>query len=221
MVVCGTHNNFQGDIGCRIRRFCVCRFRLHFTYNVAETSGRHATMESDTETGLYYYRARYYDPSAGRFLSEDPSGFNDGVNFYRYVHNDPIDNTDPTGLTTYKGFPADKEADLRNAVNDALKRLRETCDGQSCAGKDGKKIANTIENATFVYQPKSKLCGHAGPVTFLQLRHTFGLGPAAFGPSCCSLASTLVHEVVHGMTHLSDKRPDQVERDCFGCTVPE
>jgi hypothetical protein len=129
-------------------------------------------------------RARYFDPATGTFLGEDPSGFNDGVNFYRYVHNDPIDNSDPTGLTTYKGFPADKEADLRNAVNDALKKLRDTCStGQSCAGKDGQKIANTIENATFVYQSKSKLCGHTGPVTFLQLRHTFGLGPAAFGPS--------------------------------------
>lgn len=31
--------------------------------------------EFDTETGLYYYRARYYDPSTGRFLSEDPIGF--------------------------------------------------------------------------------------------------------------------------------------------------
>jgi len=180
------------------------------------------SREFDAESSLYFMRARYFDPATGRFISEDPSGFNDGVNFYRYVHNNPIDNSDPTGLTTYKGFPADKEADLRNAVNDALKKLRDTCStGHSCAGADGQKIANTIENATFVYQPKSKLCGHTGPVTFLQLRHTFGLGPAAFGPSCCSLASTLVHEVVHGMTHLSDKKPDQVEKDCFGCVVPE
>ena len=177
--------------------------------------------EFDSETNLYYYRARYYDPSTGRFLSEDESGFHDGANFYRYVHNDPVDNTDPTGFTTYKGFPADEEVLLRNAVNEAIKRLQETCDGRSCAGADGPKLVNVIENATFVYQPKSKLCGHTGPVTFLRLRHTFGLGPAAFGPECCSLASTLVHEAVHGLTHISDKRPDQVEKDCFGCSVPE
>jgi RHS repeat-associated protein len=34
---------------------------------------QYTARESDTETGLYYYRARYYDPNAGRFLSEDPS----------------------------------------------------------------------------------------------------------------------------------------------------
>ena len=54
--------------------------------------------ESDAETGLYYYRARYYDPNAGRFLSEDPSDFNGGINFYAYVANNPINWIDPLGL---------------------------------------------------------------------------------------------------------------------------
>jgi RHS repeat-associated protein len=54
--------------------------------------------ESDPETGLYYYRARYYDPSAGRFLSEDPIGFWAGGNFYRYVGNHSTDLVDPSGL---------------------------------------------------------------------------------------------------------------------------
>lgn len=51
----------------------------------------------------YYYRARYYDSTAGRFLSEDPMQFKAGVNFYTYVLNDPIDNTDPLGLEPEKG----------------------------------------------------------------------------------------------------------------------
>jgi len=55
--------------------------------------------EIDTETALYYYRARYYDPEAGRFLSEDPIEFVDsGTNFYAYVHNNPTDLIDPLGL---------------------------------------------------------------------------------------------------------------------------
>jgi RHS repeat-associated protein len=54
--------------------------------------------ELDRETGLYYYRARYYDPKVGRFISEDPIGFSAGdTNLYRYVGNNPTNYTDPTG----------------------------------------------------------------------------------------------------------------------------
>jgi RHS repeat-associated protein len=54
--------------------------------------------EFDSETGLYYYRARYYDPEAGRFLAEDPIGFGVGLNFYAYGGNGPVNFTDPSGL---------------------------------------------------------------------------------------------------------------------------
>ena len=54
--------------------------------------------EFDPETGLYYYRARYYDPSSGRFLNEDPFRFKGGIDFYRYTDNRPILYRDSTGL---------------------------------------------------------------------------------------------------------------------------
>jgi RHS repeat-associated protein len=54
--------------------------------------------ESDAKTGLYYYRARYYDSTTGRFASEDPIRFLGGVDFYEYVDNDSIDLVDPFGL---------------------------------------------------------------------------------------------------------------------------
>lgn len=54
--------------------------------------------EFDPETGLFYYRARYYDQNAGRFISEDPLGFNGGTNNYRYVGNSPANYVDPYGL---------------------------------------------------------------------------------------------------------------------------
>jgi len=66
-------------------------------HRVAETSRRLAALE--TETGLYYYRARYYDPQVGRFISEDPLGFIGGVDFYSYVLNRPIQMADPAGLS--------------------------------------------------------------------------------------------------------------------------
>ena len=59
---------------------------------------RYTGREWDAETGLYYYRARYFDPSAGRFLSEDPSDFGGGdVNFYAYTGNSPTNRIDPSG----------------------------------------------------------------------------------------------------------------------------
>jgi len=54
--------------------------------------------EWDPETGLYYYRARYYDPLVGRFISEDPIGFAAGVNFYAYALGAPTVFTDSDGL---------------------------------------------------------------------------------------------------------------------------
>jgi RHS repeat-associated protein len=53
--------------------------------------------EYDKETGLYYYRARYYNPQIGRFLQTDPIGYGDGVNWYRYCRNNPIRFFDPSG----------------------------------------------------------------------------------------------------------------------------
>ena len=54
--------------------------------------------ERDSQTGLIYYRARWYDPSQGRFISEDPAGFAGGLNMYAYVSNNPVNKTDPSGL---------------------------------------------------------------------------------------------------------------------------
>jgi RHS repeat-associated protein len=55
--------------------------------------------EQDDETGLEYYRARYYDSAVGRFISEDPIGFEAGdTNIYRYVGNNAVNAIDPSGL---------------------------------------------------------------------------------------------------------------------------
>jgi len=54
----------------------------------------------DIETGLYYYRARYYNPHIGRFMQTDPVGYGDGINWYAYCRNNPLSFLDPSGYAS-------------------------------------------------------------------------------------------------------------------------
>ena len=67
---------------------------------------KYTGREEDQDIGLYQYRARYYDPGVGRYISEDPKGFGGGVNFYVYTDNNPVNANDPSGLITFT-FGAD------------------------------------------------------------------------------------------------------------------
>jgi RHS repeat-associated protein len=65
-------------------------------------SFRYTGRELDSETGLYFYRARHFDPSLGRFLNEDSNKEAvGGMNFYIYVRNDPTRYVDPGGMSPW------------------------------------------------------------------------------------------------------------------------
>jgi RHS repeat-associated protein len=116
---------------------------------------QYTARESDPETGLYYYRARYYDQNSGRFVSEDPVGFQGGDNnVYRYSFNDPVNLKDPTGLTvtcTYNQF----SGNLR-CTDDSTGKVVVNTNGYS-GGNEGKCPA-------CVNNPAAQSIPHSGPI---------------------------------------------------------
>ena len=73
-------------------------------FGYGEASG----YQADGDSGLRLLGHRYYDSRTGRFISQDPA--RDGGNWYEYAGNDPINSTDPTGLSLEGGGPSPFES---------------------------------------------------------------------------------------------------------------
>lgn len=71
-----------------------------------EFNSRFPGQQADTETGLYYNSARYYEPSTGRYVSSDPAGLVGGANGYAYATQSPTSAIDPTGYFVFSAIRA-------------------------------------------------------------------------------------------------------------------
>jgi RHS repeat-associated protein len=114
-----------------------------YTYTGRETDG----------LGIDYYRARYYNPTTGRFLSEDPIGLLGGINLYAYAGGNPINNNDPTGYAAPGRNCEQLVAALRDAmynlqdrINDHVAHGGSSCDLMNHA-KAITQAANAVRNA--------------------------------------------------------------------------
>jgi len=61
---------------------------------------------------LYYNRNRFYNPKLGRFISTAPDGYRDGINFYSYCRNNPVNLNDPYGLDAKSGRGGEKKFEI-------------------------------------------------------------------------------------------------------------
>lgn len=96
----GSITSLTNSSGAVVRTYTYDSFgKLTASVGSLTNPFQYTGRESDSEIGLYFYRARYLDPTTGRFVSEDPLKFRSGdTDFYSYVENDPVNSADPMGL---------------------------------------------------------------------------------------------------------------------------
>jgi RHS repeat-associated protein len=100
------HTNHQGNVTELLGQSggIVKTYRYDAFGNILQETGpawnrgfTYTGRERHYRSGLYYYRFRWYDSQTGRFTTQDPIGFDGGINLYAYCGDDPVNWVDPLG----------------------------------------------------------------------------------------------------------------------------
>ncbi len=169
--------------------------------------------EWDQDVAMSYYRARYYAPSQGRFVSQDPIGFRAGPNFFAYVGSNPALLVDPSGLQPESGCIgcAQNESPIQAAQTSVCTAARTKPKCAFALARYGmidcvaRYCTNAMPRIDCTYPDnKNKDCGASR-----SKNHPIILYPYAFVPKQCGpLGTTMAHEMAH-MCILQGRAPQQ------------